>query len=262
MARNHIDKPHYSWSQVSLFMRCPRRYYYQYVERIPMRPIYVLESGKAMHAGLEEHNRELAHGRGLTSDQAVDCAVARFESNEHLGELDVPRGEATDRLVKDIAPPVCHYLNFTEREELGSEVPISEDDVEREVWFDVAGASRPFVGYIDLALPSTILDYKLIGRRKSAQDVERDGQLTLYSTVLDRPAGFIQCLRGKEVAEYTPQRQEEHVRRGVLAAIEDNVKSLEAALASGHFPRCDPTSWGCSQKWCPFFRKCYAYGGK
>lgn len=256
--RSKIDRPHYSWSQVNLFLRCPRRYFLQYIERLPMRPVYVLESGKAMHAGLEEHNLELARGKkGLTSKQAVDCAVATFQAVE---ELDMPRGKATDQLVKEIAPPVCHYLHFTEEEELGSEVPLSEEDVEREVWFEVAG--QPFVGYVDLTLPSKILDYKLLKRRKSAADVERDGQGTLYRRALGKPFAFVQCLRGKEVAELTPQVQAEHVERGVYAAVEDAVRSIEAAKASGHFPRCDPTSWACSERWCPFYRKCFSQRSK
>lgn len=259
--RADIDRPHLSWSQVSLFQRCPRRYYYQYIERLPMRPVYALASGKAMHAGLEQHHLELVRGvGGLSSEAIVDCAVAHFEGQEDVGELEIAKGKATDLLVKEIAPPVCHYVNFTEREELGREVPVAEDDVEREIWFEVAG--EPFVGYVDLVLPSTVLDYKLLGRRKTAQDVERDGQGVLYRRALGKPFAFVQCLRGKEVSELTQQVTAEHVERGIYAAIEDAVRSIAVAKQTGHFPRCDPKSWACSEKWCPFFRKCYPYGGK
>lgn len=254
MPVNRTEQPHYSWSQVSLWLRCPRRYYYQYIDRLPMRPVYALCSGKALHVGMEEHNRALVAGKRLPAKDIVEAGVAHLELDEAITELERP--DWKDDFVREVTPPAGHYVAYTEAEQLGSEAPVELEDVEREIWFEVAG--QPFLGYVDLVLPSRLLDYKFLGRRKSAQDVMFDGQLTLYRQVLGREAGFVQCIRKREVAEYTPQVQSEHVTRGVVAAVEDAVKSIEAAKVSGLFPRCDPKSWACSEAMCPFWRKCFS----
>lgn len=246
-----IDKPHLSWSQVQMFMKCPRCWFHKYIEKIPMRPLYIMASGSAVHKGLELHNTELIKGgRGLSAKDMVEAAVTELECKvQNEGELDVPVDKAKDKLVADALPALSHYRAFTERDVIDC-----IEGVEQEVWFQVAG--EDFLGYVDLVTSAGIIDYKLVGRMKAGADVKYDGQLTLYTEHLKKPAGFLQMVRRKEQAQWTPQEQAPHERAGVLDAIASTVLAIRECKKSGVFPRCDPRQWWCGER-CPFSRLCF-----
>jgi len=254
MTRKKIDYDHKSISQIVEYNICARYYYYHRIVGSYIPPYYKPTSGKLIHDGLERHNKERVRGqRGLTASQILEVAVTSLEQMENVSDLDLPLGKAKDQLVLDGVPPVGRYLGVTER--VFDEVPVGEDDVEKFMEFEFAG--HKFVGYADLVLPSKVVDYKLVGRRKSAKDVLVDPQLHLYTSVLGRPASFVQLVRGKEVAEHTPQKQDERVANGVLGWIADTAKAIDVSKETGVFPRCHPGHWKCTKDMCPFFNRCF-----
>lgn len=252
--RKKIEYDHLSISQINEYSICPRFYYYHRVVGSYIPPYYLPASGKLIHDGLEEHNKERVRGRkGLTPSQILEIAVTGLESMPNVSDLDLPLGKAKDKLVLDGTPPTGRYLGVTER--VFDELPVGEDDVERLMEFEFAGYK--FVGYADLVLPSRIVDYKLVGRRKSAKEVLIDPQLHLYTHVLGRPASFVQLVRGKEIAEHTPQPQEERMARGVLGWVADTAKAIETSKQTDVWPRCSPGHWKCSKERCPFWGRCF-----
>ena len=252
--RKKIDYDHKSISQINEYSMCARHYYYHRVVGSYMPPYFKPTSGKLLHDGLEAHNKERVRGRkGLTTSQVLEVAVTGLEQMENVADLDLPLGKAKDQLVLDGTPPVGRYLGITER--VFGEVPVSEDDVERFMEFEFDG--HKFVGYADLVLPSRILDYKLVGRRKSAKEVLIDPQLHLYTHTLKKPASFVQLVRGKEVAEHTPQPEDERVASGVLGWIADTAKAIDTSKETGVWPRCSPGHWKCSKGYCPFYNRCW-----
>lgn len=255
---------HYSFSQLRTAAMCMRKWYFEKIEKLPMKPIYIMASGQSFHKALETHNLErLAGGPGLEVKDVVEVAVTELEQiQENRGQLLCNKGlpfdkaEAKDKLVVDCFGPAKSYLQDTEQLLGEMEVP-AEEPVEKELNFEMAG--KRFIGYVDLVLKDSFIDYKLAARRKSANQVKHDPQLRLYSHVLKKPGGFIECIRGKEIAEWTPQPVAPGIDEGVLQWVHDAVLQLEAAKKSGLFPPCLPGSWQCSRTSCPFYRKCYPY---
>lgn len=256
MARGKLDFEHYSVSQLNEFARCPYQYYLHRIEGVPFQPKYDLESGKAVHAGLEEHNRERARGRkGLVQKQIVERAVTYIEELKDTGvELDVNWDDAKDRVAKETRPPVGRYLTKTQLDDLEDMCPTSEDQIERLIEFTLSG--HTFVGYLDLVLPKSIVDYKLIGKRKSANEVRFDPQLHIYTHALQLPGGLVEMVRGKETAAWTPQPQEDAIRRGVLKWAEETVRAIERAKKTGDFPPTSPVNWWCGQR-CAYSDRCF-----
>jgi len=248
--RKQIDYDHFSISQVNEFARCARYYYYHRIRGMPLRPLYDLASGKALHAGLEEHNKERVKHGGLRPRQILEVAVANLEAMPDVSELDVTLGEAKDQLAKDSLPPTATYVESTERD---LPAPTSDEHVEKLIEAKVG--DRPFVAYIDVQLPDRLIDYKLLGRRKSATEVLRDPQLVLYRHLVGLPAGFVQLVRGREQADYAEAQPSPAITAGVLNWIIDTVKQIEAAKVSGIWPRCSPVSWMCNS--CVFFNRCF-----
>jgi hypothetical protein len=252
--RLKIDYPHYSISQLQEHERCPRYYYYNRIEGRWVRPVYNLAAGKAMHRGLELHNLELAKGAaGLSVKDMIEIGITHMESAEDKDEMDMPFAKAKDKFAVDGTPPAGKYRTITERKVLEAG-DISEEGVEQFVETEIAG--HKVVGFLDLVLPGIIVDYKLIGKRKSAAQVERDPQLVLYEHILKRPGSFVQLIKGRETAEFTKRKSSAQVTAGVLAWVADRIEAIERDKKTGVFPRVHPASWVCGPR-CPFFQDCF-----
>ena len=60
MDRSH---PHWSYSAISQYLRCPLQYFFQRILGLPSRSIGLgLVLGSAVHAGLAEYHRRLMAG--------------------------------------------------------------------------------------------------------------------------------------------------------------------------------------------------------
>lgn len=260
MVESARSKPHLSFSQLNCYLKCPRFYRFKYVEELPMRPLYVMASGSAVHKGMEENNKALVlTGSGLSAKDMLELSVTMLEYTPGVEEMDVKLPKAKDQLVREAGPTLCEYKNSFETKVLGDSapdghIPLSTEDVERELQFEFAGEF--FVGYVDVILPCGIIDYKFSSRRKSQHMVDRDMQLWLYRRQLNLPGSFVQLLRGKESVHLAPQHAPEHVGRGVINCAESVVRAIKISKETGSFPQCDPTSWWCDQD-CPFYRKCF-----
>ena len=54
------DRPHWSYSSINQYLRCPLQYFFQRVLGLPSRTIGSgLVLGSAVHAGLAEYHRQL-----------------------------------------------------------------------------------------------------------------------------------------------------------------------------------------------------------
>jgi len=243
---------HLSWSQIWLYSTCPRLYYYRYIERLETQPLYVLSSGRAIHAGLEAHNLSLARGgAGLSCADIIDIGVADLAT---LDDIDIGKEKAIAQFQSEAINPVTRYLYWTQREDLGGATPITEDDVEREIWFKVGGSL--FLGYVDLVLPDRFVDYKFVGRWKYQTDVDHDGQLAIYGEVLKRPGCFVQLLRRREDVKVAYPSESADVRKKVLLWVDSQVAAIAQSKQTGLFPRCQPSHWKCQAGKCEFFDRC------
>jgi len=253
MARKNLrNKKHYSNSQIQVFTMCRKKYYFQYIEKIPAFPLYVLESGKALHSGMEENNNNIIEGKKpMTPGQIIDKAVNDFEDNVRDVEgLDVGLEEGVDKLVGDITSPVKQYINVTQPSILEDGIVAAEGAIEGEV------AGQPFIGYTDLTTTNMVFDYKLMKRKKSRAQINNDVQLVLYEKFTGKQGTFIEVLRGrKEGIELAIPERNVKTTESILSWAENVIRTIEKCKKSGDFLRCQPTSWVCST--CQFNRFCF-----
>lgn len=253
---------HLSFSQLYTFSGCPYKWYLQKVKRVPMRPVFTMVSGRAVHKGLETNNLEIQAGRttGLRPGEIVEVAVTELEQSDRVDEMlsaeGVPMSVSTakDILCKQLEAPVRYYKDETEPGVLKDKGAITA--VEQPIDFEVEGVR--FEGVVDLVQEQGFLDYKLTSRKKSAHQVRYDPQLRMYEAVLEQPGEFIQLIRGAKRNERTPVPADAAAAHGVAQWMKSIVAAIKVALQSGVFPRCTPGKWECSKKTCPFFRLCWS----
>ena len=108
-----------------------------------------------------------------------------------------------------------------------------------------------------------VRDFKFGTRRRPQSDVDASTQLTLYSigTRFIASIGDVTPDVGLEQMvdlKKGPQRDLKTSVRGPAdyAALVARVNAFSVAVSKGVFPPADPTSWRCSDRYCPFYRDC------
>jgi RecB family exonuclease len=251
-----------SYSSLSLYEGCPRRYAFRYVARLPGHvPPGRFAFGSAIHRAFEVYIREHigatadgTQGPSLETfrdacDEVLDRASLEPDELAHLRAAAGPILECFLRREKRLeTTPVAVELGF------GVDVPLFGD-----------GASIRFVGYLDrvdrAADGSTVItDYKT-GRTRSQAEVDADRQLTAYAYAAARGA-LIDPASGEPLAPASRlclYFADEGIERWTtrtpadLSAFERDLIGMAIAARERRFdPR--PERWRCS--WCEYHAHC------
>jgi len=178
-----------SYSSLTTYEYCPRRYAFRYVERLPGEvPPGQFAFGSAIHRAFEVFVREHIHARANgTPEPGLD--VLQHACDEVLANAGLEPDELAR--MRAAAGPVLE--RFLQREAASASVPVA---VELRFGLDVAlpeeAGSVRFVGYVDRVDCArggsiVITDCKT-GRPRSQAEVDADRQLTAYAYAADRGA--------------------------------------------------------------------------
>jgi RecB family exonuclease len=250
-----------SYSSLTTYDDCPRRYAFRYVERLPGEfPPGQFAFGSAIHKAFEVFVREHIHAR---ADGAPEPGLDVLQ--HACDEMLAGAGLEPDDLarMKAAAGPVLE--RFLQREAASASEAVA---VELGFGLDVAlpadaGTIR-FVGYVDRVDrepdgTTRITDYKT-GRPRAQAEVDVDRQLTAYAYAADRgalrdpssgdavPPASRLCLYFADGTEVWTTRTARN-----LAAFEHDLVAMAASARRREFdPR--PTPGRC--RWCEYRGTC------
>jgi RecB family exonuclease len=252
---NTPDKPHLSFTQIGLFLRCPRAYEYRYVEGLKTPPSGAMVQSRAWHEAVERNYRQKVEtGTDLplsdmqeTFAEAFARAVAAeqpvLDDDETPGGLKDQGVRIVETHHREIAPGVTPMLVEERfRVNLGPDFP-----------FDL-------VGVWDLIeRDGTIADNKAYGKTPSQDDVDKDLQLTAYALAYRtttrkteprlRIDAVVKNKTPKAVQILTTRTNEDC--RWFLRLIEDVARAIKLGV---FYP--NPQGWHCSPKACGFWTRC------
>lgn len=251
-----------SYSSLTMYESCPRRYAFRYVEHLPGHvPPGRFAFGSAIHRAFEVYIRARirADAEGAQEPGLETLRTACDEVLEHAGlgpeelaRLQAAAGPDLERFLRREATvgttPIAAELGF------GVDVALPAD----------AGSIR-FVGYIDRVDgagdgSTVICDYKT-GRTRSQSEVDADRQLTAYAYAAARgalrdpdsgaalpPASRLSLYFADEGLEVTTTRTDAD-----LARFEQDLVAMAARARERRFePRPEP--WRCH--WCEYRQDC------
>ncbi len=222
----------YSYSRLQTFRQCPRKYYYRYVAKVPLKdePEFIATYlGSRVHETLERVYDNARNGRLISEDDIVASYRSRWTS-EWSPSVVLPDGAAPDDFCRQgegwVRDYYRRYAPFNDSKIIG---------LEMEIQFPLdPGARSQMRGFIDRLARSAdgvwqIHDYKTNSRLPTQADMDNDSQLAVYEIGIRRMwpdieqveliwhfVRFDQTIRSRRTRE-----QLESLRETTLIAIAD-----------------------------------------
>jgi CRISPR/Cas system-associated exonuclease Cas4 (RecB family) len=243
---------HLSWSQCNMYMRCPRSYFFRYVEGMKVPPSSALAVGSSVHKTAEHNNKQKIFSREDVSLKVAKEVFSQvwdemapsvdFKEDENPGQLKDQGVALVDLLMTRVAPR------------------IQPRAAEEEFILEFSNAEYSFKGIIDVVTEQgEIVDFKTASRTPSQGDIDQDRQITTYylgheALYGQPPAGaFMDYL----VKNKTPKHERFETSRTeadtkkLLALIAEISRSIRNGF---FFP--NPTNNLCNPRWCGYWNIC------
>lgn len=256
------DRPHWSYSSINQYLRCPLQYFFQRVLGLPSRTVGSgLVLGSAVHAGLAEYHRQLKDLEQIDNDGVLKTFHECWSDKEAREEVIYKDGETRE---EGIAQGV-HLLELY-FQELPPEGIVA---IEQRILVPLYNShgeylETPLVAIADLITASedslTVKEFKTSGRAYSASEVESSLQPTCY-------VHAVRQIFGKEAnVEYTvlvktktPKIQRIQTARYVedCGRLGDLVQTVQRAVDFNVFYPVE-SPMNCST--CPYRQPCREWG--
>ncbi len=242
----HQTSPHLGPSKINTYLRCPRQYEYQYVERLSRPSAPAATVGSVVHRVIQHAHQ--AHWSLQDAEEAAEMLedlwlVVRAETSDpHDYEAAKAIAEA-----RDIWVP--WYLHWIEGQ--------TDIAVEEQWTLPVPGTDLTLQGTIDRIYRAngivTISDVKTGKRVPTGISLANDLQLTLYSW-----AGRRLGLR-EDVLELVAVRSQGSLMTTrsdgyITAVLENTVLPVHEQIKAGRFPASPVSQYGCG--YCAYLDRC------
>jgi putative RecB family exonuclease len=176
------SRPHWSYSAITQYLRCPLQFYFQRVLKLPSRTISSgLALGSVIHSVLADYHNRLKDGRSIEINTLLDSVNDHWQAKEAVEQILFRDGETRDDTIAQGIHLVERYLHE----------PPPENILAVEEEFLVPLQNRqgdyletPLIAVTDLLTSHdgrvVVQEFKTSGRSYSAADIETSLQPTCY----------------------------------------------------------------------------------
>jgi putative RecB family exonuclease len=250
-----MNKKHLSFTQLNMFLRCPRQYEFRYMDGLKIPPSGAMVQSRVWHETIEKNYRQkISSEADLPLSDMQEFFAARFDeafgSEEVVFEEDANPARLKDQGVSIVA---THHNIIA---------PKVRPALVEEKFLVSLGEEFPYelMGVWDLVeADGTIVDNKAYSRTPSQDDIDKDLQFTLYS--LGYRASRKQVEKGIRMDAVIKNKQPKAVQLRTSRTNEDCrwllglIEKVVQAIGSGTFYP-NPSGWHCSPKFCGYWDKC------
>lgn len=261
--RDFTVRPHWSYSQISQFLRCPLQYYFERVLKLerPYTPSSLV-MGSSVHEGLAEYHRHLQSNQPVPEGHIQQTFLNTWQANEDRQPIQFKDAENRDDVLAQGVALLALYL-----EEPPPQNIVAVEQAMMVPLFTSGGEclEKPLVAVLDLLNRDehglVVNEFKTAARRFGESETETKLQATAYSHAVkqryDEKPGirYVVLVKTKK-----PQIQYiETVRDDADAGrLGDLVQGVERAIeAQAFYPNESPMN--CSG--CAFYRACREWRG-
>ena len=262
--RTAVARPHWSYSSVSQYLRCPLQYYFERLLKLPRATTTDAQVlGSAVHSALADYHRGLQSGQRSSTQQVRRAYLAAWGELAGRGKVVGPGGTTLDD-ARDLGVALLDLY-------LAEPPPEGIVAVERPLLTPIANSRGEYLEDPILVIPDLIArdghgalkvrEIKTSGRSFSGSEVATSLQPTFYSAAIheataEGPAVEFTVL----VKTRTPKLQAIEVYRTTadFGRLGDLIEGVARAIEAGIFyPQESPMN--CSG--CAYFRECRGWSG-
>jgi RecB family exonuclease len=238
---------HLSPSSIATYLKCPRRFWYEKIAKVPFRGDAGLVAGLGFHDAAEYAlTHKISQKKDPPLDAVLDAARDKTTLRGANEELSAKHSDhAVDKAVRltrtwatDVLPGAKPlFVEKTFSIEVGDVRVVGRIDM-----IDEAGET--FDWKTKQKAPSDDMAFRAI--QSEIYHMARDGAPINYVYLVDSPRKGV-----------TVQRQ--RIDHGATSAFSsfasETVRDVAGLIRAGYFPR-RRDGWHCSSKWCPFYDDC------
>jgi CRISPR/Cas system-associated exonuclease Cas4 (RecB family) len=257
-----INRPHWSYSSINQYLRCPLQFYFQRILRLPQPTVGVgLVLGSSVHAALELYHRSLQKRKSVKIDQLHRAFLDAWQAREKNSDVEYRKRESRDDCIAQGIGLVEIYLKEPPPEDIVS--------VEQQMIFPIHNSrgeilETPMVAIVDLLTRDddglAITELKTSGRAYGGLEVETSMQPTSYVNAVWETFGELARVGyAVLVKTKTPKVQRLATVRNEsdFGRLGDLVQGVERAIeVKAFYP--NETPLNCST--CPYRQPCQEWG--
>lgn len=258
-----LSRPHWSYSQISQYLRCPLQYYFERIVKLE-RPFVpsAMALGSAVHEGLAEYHRHLQLNEPVPAGHVQETFLNAWQASEDRQPIQFKDSENREAVLAQGVTLLEMYMQESPPQDI-----IAIEEAMIVPLFTSRGEclEKPLVAVLDLvhrdAHGLVVSEYKTSGRRYSELETEMMLQATTYAHAVqqrfdERPGvRYVVLVKTKK-----PQVQYlETVRTDAdINHLGDVVQAVERAIQAEAFYPVENTM-NCSG--CAFYRQCRQWSG-
>lgn len=263
VCRTRPTRPHWSYSQISQFLRCPLQYYFERILKLERQfASSGMALGSAVHEGLAEYHRHLQSNQPIPAGYIQEAFLSAWQASEDRQPVQFKDGEDRDLVLAQGIALLEMYLQERPPENI-----VAVEQTMLVPLFTSSGQciEKPLMAVVDLLNRDehglVINEFKTSGRRYSDLETEMMLQASSYVHAVqqryDERAGVRICVL---VKTKKPQVQYlETVRSDAdIGRLGDVVQAVERAIEAETFYPVE-SSMNCSG--CAFYRQCREWRG-
>jgi putative RecB family exonuclease len=261
--RDSTVRPHWSYSQISQYLRCPLQYYFERILKLE-RPFIpgAMALGSAVHEGLAEYHRHLQSNEPAPAGGVHETFLNAWQASEDRQPIQFKEGDSRDAV---LAQGIALLELYMQEPPPANIVAIEEPMLVPLFTSSGECLEKPLMAVVDLLNRDehglVINEFKTSGRRYSELETEMMLQASSYVHAIqqrydERPGvRYVVLVKTKK-----PQVQYlETVRTDAdINRLGDVVQAVERAIQAQAFYPVESTM-NCSG--CAFYRQCREWKG-
>jgi hypothetical protein len=238
-----------SHSQLDLWLACPKKWGYKYVDKIQVPTSGPLLEGSCYHKTLENNFRyKLEHGVDLSLDLINDAVSTNWNIVQKEAYAINWRDDDPDRIYDEVRGLVNEYMISTAPQ-------VTPVVVEETFLTDIEDVK--FACVVDLVdNHGTVIDHKTSSKSYNQTDIDRDMQATAEAFSLGKAIMFQNHVAVKNRQPYIQIAKSYRTDKDILWWI-NMVQGILAHMKTGYFPpRCIKEDYRSSKKFCDYWDLC------
>jgi CRISPR/Cas system-associated exonuclease Cas4 (RecB family) len=258
-----FDRPHWSFSALSQFLKCPLAFYFERVLRLPKRTISDSQVlGSAVHSALAHYHRELQQRTAVDRTEVEGSFLQAWQDQCSLAEVSHQDDRSDDDLKAQGVALVELYLQLPPPQNILA--------VEQPMLVPIANSEGEYLEKPLLVIPDLITrddesprirEIKTANRAYSESEIASSLQPACYGHAIyeltgEEPAIEFTVLIKTKVPKL--QRIEAPRNSADFARLGDIIQAVDRAVDAGVFYPVE-SPMNCSG--CPFYRPCREWAG-